>query len=270
MRKSIWTVLLVAAVTLLAAGCAKEQDLKSLQEKVDGLDTRVTALEQAVKKINDETVPGLQNLVKAIEKKLTVVNVVEGDGEYTILFSDGTSATIKDGAKGEQGEQGEQGVQGEQGEQGEKGDMPEISITLGEGGIYYWTVNGELLKDNDGNPVPVTTPGPQGPQGEQGEQGEQGAAGTDGITPLFGTNNEGKLQVSYDGGTTWTVITLNTIDGSQLRPSPSTSFIRVRFLPWAPMPETTFLWNMRFRALPKATTSRLTSSVPLPAFPPKS
>ena len=215
MRKSIWTVLLVAAVTLLAAGCAKEQDLKSLQEKVDGLDTRVTALEQAVKKINDETVPGLQNLVKAIEKKLTVVNVVEGDGEYTILFSDGTSATIKDGAKGEQGEQGEQGVQGEQGEQGEKGDMPEISITLGEGGIYYWTVNGELLKDNDGNPVPVTTPGPQGPQGEQGEQGEQGAAGTDGITPLFGTNNEGKLQVSYDGGTTWTVITLNTIDGSQ-------------------------------------------------------
>ena len=218
MRKSIWTVLLVAAVTLLAAGCAKEQDLKSLQEKVDGLDTRVTALEQAVKKINDETVPGLQNLVKAIEKKLTVVNVVEGDGEYTILFSDGTSATIKDGAKGEQGEQGEQGVQGEQGEQGEKGDMPEISITLGEGGIYYWTVNGELLKDNDGNPVPVTTPGPQGPQGEQGEQGEQGAAGTDGkdgVTPLFGTNNEGKLQVSYDGGTTWTVITLNTIDGSQ-------------------------------------------------------
>lgn len=214
MRKSIWTVLLVAAVTLLAAGCAKEQDLKSLQEKVDGLDSRLTALEKAVEKINRETIPDFQNLVNAIEKKLTVVNVVEGDGEYTIFFSNGTSATIKDGAKGDQGEQGEQGVQGEQGEQGEKGDMPEISITLVEG-VYYWTINGELLKDGDGNPVPVTTPGPQGPQGEQGEQGEQGAAGTDGITPLFGTNNEGKLQVSYDGGTTWTVITLNTIDGSQ-------------------------------------------------------
>lgn len=156
MRKSIWTVLLVAAVTLLAAGCAKEQDLKSLQEKVDGLDTRVTALEQAVKKINDETVPGLQNLVKAIEKKLTVVNVVEGDGEYTILFSDGTSATIKDGAKGEQGksaydvavENGFQGtleewlasLKGETGASGTNGKSAyELAVEKGyEGTLEEW------------------------------------------------------------------------------------------------------------------------------------
>ncbi|MBR5431112.1 MAG: hypothetical protein IK119_01870 [Bacteroidales bacterium] len=132
----------------------------------------------------------------------------------TITFSDGSTVVIKDGAQGEQGLQGEQG---QQGEQGPEGKTPEISITLGEDGIYYWTVDGQLLKDKDGKPVPVTTPGAQGAQGEQGEQGEQGQQGEkgqDGITPLFGTNNEHKLIVSYDNGQTWIPIGLSVIDGS--------------------------------------------------------
>ena len=69
MKKSIWTVLLTALVALVAVGCAKEADLSGLKEKVDGLDKRVTALEQAVEKLNKETVPGLENLVNALNKK---------------------------------------------------------------------------------------------------------------------------------------------------------------------------------------------------------
>ena len=200
MKKSIWTVLLTALVALVAVGCAKETDLSGLKEKVDGLDKRVTALEQAVEKLNKETVPGLENLVNALNKKLTISSIVEGDGEYTIRFSDGTEATIKDGKDGKDGLDAE---------------APEVSITKGEDGIYYWTVNGELLKDGEGKPIPVTGKGDKGDQGEKGDKGDQGekgedgedgadgadgADGNDGITPLFGTNNEGKLIVSYDGG----------------------------------------------------------------------
>ena len=214
MKKSIWTVLFTALVALVAVGCAKETDLSGLKEKVDGLDKRVTALEQAVEKLNKETVPGLENLVNALNKKLTISSIVEGDGEYTIRFSDGTEATIKDGKDGKDGLDAE---------------APEVSITKGEDGIYYWTVNGELLKDGEGKPIPVTgkgdkgdpgapgtpgTPGDKGDKGDKGDDGEDGKDGKDGITPLFGTNNEGKLIVSYDGGQTWSPIGLNVIDGS--------------------------------------------------------
>ncbi len=220
MRKSIWTVLFAAAVALLAAGCAKESDVKNLQGQIDNLGDRVTALEKAVKEINENTVPSLQNLVNALEKKLTVTSIIEGSGQYTITFSDGTTATIKDGAKGDKGDtgaQGEQGVQGEKGEQGDAGTQPEVSIALDEDGIYYWTVNGQWLLDGDGNKVPVTAKGDKGDKGDQGEAGENGAQGEkgeDGVTPLFGTNQDHKLIVSYDNGETWIPIGLSVIDGS--------------------------------------------------------
>ena len=75
----------------------------------------------------------------------------------------------KQGATGPKGEQGVQGVQGPQGIQGETGET-----------------------------------GPQGPQGIQGPQGPQGAAGVavaaDGQY-AFHVNEEGRLILSYTGGT---------------------------------------------------------------------
>jgi len=202
MKKSIWTVLFTALVALVAVSCAKEADVKDLKEKVDGLDKRVTALEQAVEKINKETVPGLQNLVNAVNEKLTITSVIEGEDSYTITFSDGTTATIKNGKDGEDGEDGDDAV------------APVISITKGTDGIYYWTVDGQLLKDEAGNPIPVTAKGDKGDPGEQGPQGPQGDKGDDGITPLFGTSTDGKVIVSYDNGETWKPLGFSVIDGS--------------------------------------------------------
>lgn len=202
MRKSIWTVLLTALVALVAVGCAKEADLSDLKNKVTDLDKRVTALEDAVAKINNVTIPGFESLVNAVQNKISIVSVVEGDGEYTINFSDGTSATIKNGKDGNDGEDGNDAV------------APEVSITLGEDGIYYWTVNGQLLKDEAGNPLPVTAKGDKGDQGIQGDKGDKGDKGDDGITPLFGTSSEGKVIVSYDGGETWKPLGFSVIDGS--------------------------------------------------------
>ncbi|MBQ7273409.1 MAG: hypothetical protein IJR12_07335 [Bacteroidales bacterium] len=216
MRKSIWTVLFTALVALVAVSCAKETDLTDVKNKINELDQRVTALEQAVEKINKETVPGFENLVKALNEKLTVVSVVESEDGVVINFSDGTSSTItngkdgKDGADGKDGENGKDGVDGKDGENGKDAQAPEINITLIDG-VYYWTVNGELLKDGDGNPIPVSTPGPQGDKGDKGDKGDQGEQG---ITPLFGTSSEGKVIVSYDNGETWKPLGFSVIDGS--------------------------------------------------------
>ena len=223
MRKSIWTVLLTALIALLTAGCDMAADYSVLQGQVNNLDQRVSALEQAVQKINKETVPGLQNLVNAINQKLTILSVVEGDGEYTITFSDGTTAVLRDGVDGIDGVDGADGQDGQDGKDGKDGDdgkTPVISIAMNEDGVYCWTVNGAWLLDGDGNKVPVTTPGPQGPQGPQGdpgepgEPGEPGASGKDGNTPLFGTSSDHKLIVSYDNGATWQPVGLSIIDGS--------------------------------------------------------
>ena len=202
MRKSIWTILLTALVAIVAVGCAKEADLSDLKNKVSDLDKRVTALEDAVAKINTVTIPGFESLVNAVQNKISIVSVVEGDGEYTINFSDGTSATIKNGIDGNDGNDGNDAV------------APEISITLGEDGIYYWTVNGQLLKDEAGNPLPVTAKGDKGDKGDKGGQGDKGDKGDDGITPLFGTSTEGKVIVSYDGGETWKPLGFSVIDGT--------------------------------------------------------
>lgn len=208
MKKSIWTVLFAVLITLLTAGCDMQAELSVLQGKVDQLDKRVSTLEDAVAKINTETIPSLQNLVNALNKKLTIVSIVEGDGEYTITFSDGTTAVIRDGKDGIDGIDGIDGVDGVDGNDGE---TPVISIALDEDGIYYWTVNGAWLLDNDGNKVPVTS---QGPQGEQGPEGPEGPEGPQGVTPLFGTSSEHKLIVSYDNGETWHPVGLSIIDGS--------------------------------------------------------
>ena len=103
--------------------------------------------------------------------------------------------TVEKGDKGEQGEQGPQGPQGEpgvdgsDGNDGSDGDTPIIGVKS-DGGVYYWTVNGEWLLDEGGKKMPVT--------------GEKGDDGDDAIAPqvrINSTTNE--WEISIDGGMTW-------------------------------------------------------------------
>ena len=194
MKKSLWIAFATALTMLFAASCGKEYDDSALRYQIDGLDARVSALEQAVKTINEQTVPGIQNIVKALESKLFITKVEKNTTGYTFFFSDGSSATITDGAKGEKGDKGDKGDTGATGATGGKGDKgdpgqdgadgvtPEVSI-MKIGDVWYWVINGELAKDQDGNYVPVV--------GIQGEKGDTG------VTPHFKIQN-GYWWVSYD------------------------------------------------------------------------
>ncbi|MCQ2133645.1 MAG: PL29 family lyase N-terminal domain-containing protein [Bacteroidales bacterium] len=158
MKKGIIAALFAAAIAVV--GCYNDDEL---QKKVNDLDKRVTTLEEQVKELNEKTVPGLQATVAAIQDGVFVSKVSKTAEGVTITFSDGTSAFIKDGAKGD------------------KGDSPVIAVKEIDG-VFYWTINGEVVEDAEGNPITVYE-----------------------ALPEFRINN-GKWEVSYDEGKTWTIV----------------------------------------------------------------
>lgn len=133
MRKTLWILVSTALVALLAVGCAKEQDLSDLKQKVDDLSSRVSTLETAVTKLNEETVPGLQKLIDALNAKVSVTSVKQTADGYEIAFSDGKTATLTNG---------------------KDAVAPVVSIAEVDG-VFVWAINGEVAKDGNGNPYPV-------------------------------------------------------------------------------------------------------------------
>ncbi|MBQ3723003.1 MAG: hypothetical protein II851_04775 [Bacteroidales bacterium] len=209
MRKSIKWIIAVTFAAFAVIGCAKQGDLEKVVSRVDNIENRVGVLEEAVKQLNETDVPGLRDLVRAIQNNITVTSVVETEDGYTINFSDGTTAVLRNGKNGQNGRDGVDGVDGTNGKDGvdgtngTDGQTPVIGITLVDG-VYVWTVNGEILKDDSGKPIPVT-----GNDGKDGVDGTNGTNGTDGITPLFGIL-DGHWVVSYDNGDTWKTLGLTS------------------------------------------------------------
>lgn len=160
MKKSIW-ILAVAALALFAA-CNKYDD-SAIRSDLDALKTKVEGLEKTL----NQTVTDLQALSKKLDNKLTVTSVTESGSSYVIAFSDGTTATISNG---------------------KDGVTPVIGIKEVDG-MYYWTVNGELVVDAQGKPIPVAGQGPIFRAGQE----------------------EGTLEFSVDGGATWQPIAASSV-----------------------------------------------------------
>ena len=95
----------------------------------------------------------------------SVTSVMMGDETvgYTISFLHSDPITIYHGEKGDKGEDGADG------------STPQIGLTQQEDGNWYWTLNGELMKDAEGNPIRAN-----GEDGKDGQDGEDGADGSDG------------------------------------------------------------------------------------------
>ena len=115
---------------LLVIGCEKYDDSK-LSGRVDDLENRVDKLEQLVADLNTN-VTSVTKLVKALQEENRIERIEQVEGGYNIVLADGKGTLpIRNGEK------------------------PSIGISLGEDGIYYWTVNGEFMLDN-GNKIPAT------------------------------------------------------------------------------------------------------------------
>ena len=139
--------LALAATAALFVGCTKE------------LEQRVGDLETSVEQIKSD----LKALDKAVKDKLVVNELVTLENGYKLVFSDGTSVTLQNGAQGETGPQGPQGEKGETGETGPQGPQGPQGETGPQG--------------PQGETGETGATGPQGPQGETGPQGPQGEKG---------------------------------------------------------------------------------------------
>ena len=164
---------------LLLFGCSDKYDDSALRNDLNDLENRVTKLEELCKQMNTN-ISSLQKIVEALQDNLSISKVEQISDGYIIHFSDGSTATIKNGKNSE--------------------DAPIIGVKKDTDGIYYWTLDGEWLTDEKGNKVKA-----QGTDGEDGVDGTNGKDGKDGITPQLKIEN-GRWMLSMDNGKTWTDI----------------------------------------------------------------
>ena len=200
-RKTL-TLLLLAALTLAACKYDDSELWEQVNQNTEELAAqaaRIAALEAWQAETNTN-IQALQTLLSTTDYITAVTPVVKDGVEvgFTISFLNTPAITIYHGTKGDKGD---------------KGDTPQIGAAQAEDGNWYWTLNGELLTDADGNPIRAN--------GTQGEQGDQGPAGDDAPLPQLATGkklNEQQITtdsqnkdiepdaiyLSVDGGKTWT------------------------------------------------------------------
>ena len=156
-----------------------------LWDAIDDLDVRVARLEELCKEMNTNIV-SIQTIVNVVQSGdyITGVTEIKKDSEvigYTITFANHDPITIYHGQDGKDGADGKDG-------QDSSANAPVIGVAQDTDGVYYWTLNGEWLLDDNGNKLPVS-----------GKDGQNGANGT---MPQLKIE-EGYWYVSYDNGVTW-------------------------------------------------------------------
>ena len=131
-------LLLVVATLLCFAGCTQYDDTE-LRDSISELDKRLSAVEK------------VQN---AYKNNLFITSIVQIENGYTITFSDGSTATITNGADGKDGvngtdgkdgADGKDGVNGTDGEDGADGDTLIQSITIGESEVTFVLTDGRTF-----------------------------------------------------------------------------------------------------------------------------
>ena len=162
---------------LLCAGLAMTgcYDDSFLQQQLKDHESRLKELERLTAQQNTN-ISSLQTIVTALQDKdyvTSVAPIYEGDEVvgYTITFSKSDAVTIYNG---------------------KDGNVPVMGVKQDKSdGQWYWTVDGEWLRDSEGGKVRASA-----------EDGEDGAPGQPGVTPTLKIV-DGYWYVSYDGGKTW-------------------------------------------------------------------
>ncbi|WP_299229437.1 leucine-rich repeat protein [uncultured Bacteroides sp.] len=202
MKKRSTFFFLLAALILAACKYDDSELWEQVNQNTEELAAqaaRIAALEAWQTETNTN-IEALQTLLSTTDYITAVTPVVKDGVEvgFTISFLNTPAITIYHGTKGDKGD---------------KGDTSQIGATQADDGNWYWTLNGELLTDIDGNPIRAN--------GTQGEQGDQGPAGDDAPLPQLATGaklNEQQITtdsqgdaiavdaiyLSVDGGATWT------------------------------------------------------------------
>lgn len=133
-------------------GCAEAYDDTEIKNKIEELEGRTDALKDLCDRVNTG-ITLVSRLEEARQLNRKVTQVVENRDEagevigYSISFTDGSDLTIECPADGKDGYVGKPG---------EDAQVPAIGVVQHEG-QDCWAIGGELVKDENGNPVPLYT-----------------------------------------------------------------------------------------------------------------
>ena len=185
-------------------------DDSELVNRLNDFENRLKKLEELCSQMNTD-ITSLRTIVTAIQKndQISTVAPISKDGKeigYSIVFTSGKSITIYHGTDGQNGQNG---TNGSNGQNGADGHTPVIGVKMDADGIYYWTIDGEWLTDENGNKIQASP-----------SEADSGADGKDGVTPQLKIENE-YWYVSYDNGQTW--IKLGKATGEQGEQGPQGS-----------------------------------------------
>ena len=130
--------LILGAAAFLFIGCSTFDDTQ-INSRVDDLENRITELERLV----NELTSNLGTLVTAIDAlenqdRIVSINKLPGDAGWEIVFAQSGTVTVYNGVNGKDG------------------DSPVIGVQKDTDGIYYWTLNGEFLLDENNQKIPAT------------------------------------------------------------------------------------------------------------------
>ena len=231
-------MVVAATVGLLLAGCT---DLTDLDNRVKDLEGRMTKVEGLVKSAN-ESISSLQKLIDAQSKNKSVRDyrkLEDGTG-YVLVMSDGEEIVVR------------------------SGKMPQIGM-IEEDGVLYWAIDGKIIHDAKGNPVPAKgpkgdpgepgqpgepgKPGEPGQPGQPGADGEDGTDGVDGITPQLRVDADGYWEVSLDNGTSWQSVL--DVNGQKVKARATTADLQIT----EDDESVTIVYNGKTFVLPKAPKS---------------
>lgn len=173
-KKSLIAIL----ACLMMISCSKYEYSDELQK----LGVRVERLEAMVLEANTQF-ENLKEIITAVEQNGFITKMtVDADGTYTLTFNTGKTIVLR---------------QGKDGKDGQSIDF-KINVKPGEDGVYYWTIDGKWLVDEDGNRVPASAQ--DGKNGKDGKSMSEVGA----VAPQMRINpNNRQWEISIDGGKTW-------------------------------------------------------------------
>lgn len=146
-----YRIVTIVAAALVCAACVNLDDIEG---RVSKLEDKVAELDRKCQQFssNISALDGIAGVLEGAEV-ITGISEIKENGEvvgYAITFSKSGVKNIYNGKNGKDGKDGKEGDPGEPGAPGEP--APIIGIVPGEGGAYYWTLGGEIMLDNAGQP----------------------------------------------------------------------------------------------------------------------
>lgn len=171
-------LLLIAIAILSLAGCKYNDE--AIWDAIRKQEERITALETWQKQASDE-IAILKAITDESDYILSIVPVMEGGTQkgYTITFKKYGTITLLNSQKG----------------------ISLISLKQEEDGNWYWTLNGFLVTDANGEPIRANG-NPVTPQLKTGRQLTEAS--------IAGTWQDDALYLSVDNGKTWSKVSGDT------------------------------------------------------------